>query len=136
MTELFCKGTTWVSYSIAKELCMFQFSTFLLNIVKGILERNLLVWMRSLVLWNYGLLRFEVEKIQRIRQLCEELLDTVFIDVSLIAKGTLQLQLLGVGELFLTHILQCQTSFIHVLKCFLETHSVKVEDGWMWNDIT
>ena len=92
--------------------------------------------MRSLILWNYGLLRFEVEKIQRIRQLCEELLDTVFIDVSLIAKGTLQLQLLGVGELFLTHILQCQTSFIHVLKCFLETHSVKVEDGWMWNDIT
>lgn len=47
MAELFGKGTTWIVDSITKELGVFQFASFLLYIMQGILERNLLVWMRS-----------------------------------------------------------------------------------------
>ena len=66
LAELFGKGTTRVLARYAEKLTMLQFASFMFYVMERILERDLLIRMRALILRYHGLLGLEVEEIKRI----------------------------------------------------------------------
>lgn len=85
LAELFGKGTARVFARYAEKLTMLQFASFMLYVMKRILERDLLVWMRALILRYHGLLGLEIEEIKRIGELLQELTDSLLVDIGSIA---------------------------------------------------
>lgn len=66
LAELFGKSAARVFARYAEKLTMLQFATFVLDVMERILERDLLIRMRTLILRYHGLLGLEVEEIKRI----------------------------------------------------------------------
>ncbi len=99
----------------SEELLVQQRTSFIFNDMERILERYLLIGLRSRVL-RYGvLLRLEIQEVQRVGQFVKEGLDACRIDMVTVVQRALYLHILDGAEVFVPQVLKGHLSVVVAL---------------------